>query len=238
MTTKLPVWASAIAVFDTETTGLDTTSARIVTANISVLDADGAIVDRKDWIINPGVPIPPQAAQVHGITDEIVQKSGIAAPAGITQIVEALKACIQFGLPLVAYNAPYDFSLLRAEAARYQVPWLGELNTVLDPLVIDKAVDRYRKGKRTLVDVAAHYGVSLDNAHDAGSDAIAAGRVLQKIALVHGEKLPETAAELHLLQVDWARDQAASFRSWLESQGKDASNITGDWPLHPAKNQS
>jgi DNA polymerase-3 subunit epsilon len=39
--------------------------------------------------------------------------------------------------------------------------------------------ERYRKGKRTLEVVAAHYAVTLTGAHDAAADAIAAGRVAQ-----------------------------------------------------------
>ena len=69
-------------------------------------------------------------------------------------------------------------------------PFSAPRAPVIDPLVIDKAVDRYRKGKRTLEAAAAFYGVPLDDAHDAGADAIAAGRVAQAIAREHGAALP------------------------------------------------
>ena len=44
---------------------------------------------------------------------------------------------------------------------------------IVDPLVIDRAVDRYRRGSRRLDAVAAHYGHDPAQAHDARTDAIA-----------------------------------------------------------------
>jgi DNA polymerase-3 subunit epsilon len=92
-------------------------------------------------------------------------------------------------------------------------------------------VDRYRKGKRRLENAAEHYSVSLDNAHDASADAIAAGRIAQAIARVHAEKLSMSALQLHDAQVQWAADQAASFAAYLKSQGKTPYAEDGKWPV-------
>jgi len=55
----LPQWANQIAVFDTETTGLDLKTARIVTATVVELDAEGQIVvDRPEWLADPEIEIP------------------------------------------------------------------------------------------------------------------------------------------------------------------------------------
>ena len=51
-------WADRLGVFDLETTGVDVETARVVTACIAVLDADGQVLDRWDWIADPGVEIP------------------------------------------------------------------------------------------------------------------------------------------------------------------------------------
>jgi DNA polymerase-3 subunit epsilon len=160
-----------LAVFDLETTGVDVRTARIVTACVAVLDANGAVVSRRDWLADPGVEIPEGAAAVHGISTERARAEGGAAPEVVAEIINELRAVLERAMPLVIYNAPYDLTLLRFEAERYGVSPLVEPHPVIDPLVIDKAVDRYRKGKRTLVAAAEHYGVALDGAHDAGVDA-------------------------------------------------------------------
>ena len=69
-------WSDTLAVFDTETTGLDTRSSRIVTAFVGLIDAQGNTVEAASWLANPGVPIPQQASDVHGITDEIATRDG------------------------------------------------------------------------------------------------------------------------------------------------------------------
>ena len=53
----LPAWASALGVFDLETTGIDAETARIVTAHVGLIDATGDS-SRTDWIADPGVEIP------------------------------------------------------------------------------------------------------------------------------------------------------------------------------------
>ena len=99
-----------------------------------------------------------------------------------------------------------------------------------DPLVIDKAVDRYRKGKRRLENAAEFYQVRLDDAHNATADAIAAGRVAQAIAKRWADELPATAAELHELQIKWSDANDASFEDFMRRQNPDFT-ITRGWPL-------
>lgn len=231
MSERLPLWAENIAVFDTETTGVDTANARVVSAAIALLGGAGEVQERYDWLIDPGVEIPAAAVQVHGITTEVARASGVRAEVGIEQIVARLGDMIDRGFPVVAYNAPYDLTLLHAEAARHGVEWIDPLAPVLDPLVIDKQLDRFRRGKRTLEVVSAHYGVEIGNAHDAGDDAIAAGRVLQEIARRYAGKLPAELDELHLAQVEWAAAQAANFQEYMRRVRDPSFIAEGAWPL-------
>lgn len=224
-------WAHTIAVFDLETTGIDVETSRIVTANVSVLDETGAVQTRSDWLLDPGVEIPSAATAVHGITTERAQADGMPAEEGIAQIIARLRTYLDHDVPVVAYNASYDFTILNREAARYELEALSKLNPIVDPLVIDKAVDRFRKGKRTLEAAAAFYGVPLDDAHDAGADAIAAGRVAQAIARTHAEALPHSATELHAQQIEWAADQAASFQKYMRSSRDPEFVADGSWPV-------
>ncbi|MDX2025148.1 3'-5' exonuclease [Microcella sp.] len=220
-----------VAVFDLETTGVDVRTARIVTACIAVLDATGALVSRRDWLADPGVEIPEGAAAIHGITTERARAEGRPAADVVAEIVDELRAHLSAGLPLVVYNAPYDLSLLRFEAERHAVAPLVDPAPVIDPLVIDKAVDRYRKGKRTLEAAAAHYGVALDGAHDAGVDAIAAGHVARAIVEAHAAKLPSTLDELHASQVGWHEQQVSSFEDYMRTQRDQHFTADRGWPV-------
>lgn len=236
MTETLPLWAANLAVFDTETTGVDTSRDRIVSATIALLGEHGEVLERYDWLIDPGVVIPDAAVRVHGISTEIARASGIEASVGVRQIATRIAEMFDRGFPLVAYNAPYDLSLLRAELARYELEEVAGgsaplvFTPVIDPLILDKQLDRYRKGKRTLEVVAAHYGVELGNAHDAGDDAIAAGRVLQRIAAKYGDKLPAELEELHAVQVGWAIAQAESFQEYMRRVRDPQFVADGGWP--------
>lgn len=231
MSNALPLWAEKLAVFDTETTGVDTSSARVVSCTIALLGAGGEVHERYDWLIDPGIEIPEGAARVHGITTEIARASGVSAAVGIGQIVEGLTTMLERGFPLVAYNAPYDLTLLQVEAARYGVAWPSDLSPVIDPLIIDRHCDRYRKGKRTLELVASHYGIELAAAHDAGEDAIAAGRVAQALALRYAHVLPDEVMALHSAQQLWAKAQAASLQEYMRKQRDPHFTADGDWPL-------
>ena len=224
-------WADTLAVFDLETTGIDVDTCRIVTAHVGVLGASGEVLERREWIVDPGVEIPTAASLIHGVTTERARLEGQSAPTAVAEIVAALTNVAGRGLPIVAYNASYDLSLLEREAVRYGITPLPGPGPVIDPLVIDKAVDRYRRGKRTLTAAAEHYGVALPNAHDAGADAVAAGRVAQAIARAYPELAAIAVAELHARQVGWCREQAESYQTWRRANGEPEFTTSGAWPV-------
>lgn len=224
-------WWSILGVFDLETTGIDVETARIVSAHVGLLDADGTVMRSRDWIADPGVEIPEQATAVHGITTERARLEGRSAPEVVAEIIHELKMFFDAGIPVVIYNAPYDLSLLAAEARRYGLSPIERPAPIIDPLVIDKAVDRYRRGKRTLAAAAGFYGVDLLSAHEASSDAIAAGRVAQAIARTYAEHLDVAAEDLHVLQVDWCRTQAESFQDYMRRTRDPSFVSVGSWPV-------
>jgi len=222
-------WYDELGVFDLETTGIDVETSRIVSATVAVIDADGVVRERTDWLADPGVEIPAQASAVHGITTERARAEGRMAAEVVAEIVASLRSLLERGVAVTVYNAPYDLTLLNREARRHGVAPLSSPAPIIDPLVIDKAVDRYRKGKRTLEFAAQFYGVELLDAHDAGADAIAAGRVAQAIARRYPEKLGADVSELHGLQVGWCADQAASFQEYMRRSRPDFTT-SGAWP--------
>ncbi len=226
-----------IGVFDLETTGLDVTRERVVTAFVGVLDASGDVVESTSWVANPGVPIPDRAAEVHGYTTERVLAEGRPAVEVVSEVLNTLRALFAQGIPVVAYNATYDFSLLHFDALRNGLEPLDEPSPIFDPLIIDKKVDTYRKGSRTLIAACDTYGVTLDDAHEARSDAVAAGRVLLAIAqkFANDANLQGTPAELHANIARWAREQAESYADWAARNGRNASRPgPGTWPVYEA----
>lgn len=227
----LPNWLTRIGVFDLETTGVDVTRDRIVTAHVGVLDQYGRQTSARTWLADPGVPIPAAATAIHGITSERARRDGAPAAQVTAGVVAALRSLLDEGVPVVAYNAAFDFSLLAHEARRHRIAPLQAPAPVIDPLVIDKAYDRYRPGKRTLEIVAAHYRVALTGAHEASADAVAAGRVAQ--ALAQRFPLPDSADELHTRQISWARSQAASLTDYFVRIGRiePTERLDGRWPV-------
>lgn len=224
-------WFDLLAVFDLETTGIDVRTSRIVTAHVGVIGADGEPIEGTTWLADPGVEIPAGASAVHGISTEHARAHGRPAGEVVAEVSEALRSLLARGVPVVVYNAPYDLSLLAHEARRWGVPVLIDPSPVIDPLVIDKAVDRYRRGKRTLTLAAEHYGVSLTEAHDAGADAVAAGRVAQALGRAFADELGVGADALHSLQIDWCRDQAESFQEYMRRVRDESFVADGEWPV-------
>lgn len=231
----LPSWLSRVAVFDLETTGVDVETDRIVTAHVGVLDAKGREIASRDWLADPGIEIPEGATAVHGVTTAHARAHGRPVLEVVADVTGALRSLLSQGVPVVAYNASYDFSLLAHEAMRHGVEPLSAPSPIIDPLVIDKAYDRYRPGKRTLEVVAAHYAVPLEGAHDASADAVAAGRVAQ--ALARRFRMPETLEALHTQQIGWARSQAASLTEYFISIGRiePEESLDGTWPVRRAQ---
>ena len=228
-----PEWSRRVGVFDLETTGIDVTRDRVVTAHVGVLDAAGTVLSAQNWLADPGVVIPDAATAVHGISTAHARAHGRPAAEVVAEVSAALRALLDAGIPVVAYNAPYDFSLLKHEAVRHGVAPIAEPTPVIDPLVIDKAYDRYRRGKRTLTAVAEHYAVRLDGAHQASADAVAAGRVALALVERFADRLPPTAAQLHIDQIGWARDQAESLTDYFVQIGRidPAEKLDGSWPI-------
>ena len=232
---ELPEWLGTIAVFDTETTGLNLKEDRIVTAAVHRMSSSGEVASGGgDWVLNPGIPIPEIASKVHGFYDADVQNATDPA-VGIAEIIASINECFVAGIPVVAYNAAYDFTILHYEALRYGLVPL-EFGLVIDPLVIDKTIDKYRKGKRNLLAAAERYSVSLENAHTAKDDAVAAGHVgLAMLRYFSAQDkpvvpFPSSAQELHDLQVKWADVIEESYAKWRQQDVPDYQPSYG-WPV-------
>lgn len=226
-----------LAAFDIETTGLDVATDRIITAALWRIDPGTGDKDVTAWLIDPGTDIPVEATDIHGITTEHVRRKGRPAAEAVPEIGSTLTDVADQGLPLVIYNAPYDLSLLHNELVRHGVdPAFIPRLRVVDPLVLDKQTDPYRRGGRKLTDVCAHHGVPLaqEQAHGATADALAAGRLAWKLCSAFADLAAMTVEELHTAQIGWKADQAASFQAYLRRTRDPEAVIDGTWPFTAA----
>ena len=222
-------WAqSRLVGFDLETTGVEPATARIVTA---------AFVDSTDqvrtWLADPGIEIPGSARAVHGITTEFAQANGAAATQVISELCAEFAALREEGAVVVGHNVVYDLSVMAAEVARHRpdIDFPSIIPTIVDTFVVDKHIDPYRKGKRTLIETAKTYRVELLDAHDAAADALAALDISRALA----EKSTEISAmsndEIMAAQADWKRSQAAGLQAWLRKKGNAEAVVDGSWPM-------
>lgn len=227
-----------LAAFDTETTGVDVETDRIVSAAVVVQDAPGVRPRVTQWLVNPGVQVPEAATAVHGLTEEHLQHNGRWPAPVMQEIVEELAGQATVGRPIVVMNAPFDLTLLDRELRRHRASSLDHwFETtpllVLDPRVLDKHLDRYRKGRRTLTDLCAHYGVTLDGAHDAAADALASLEVVRAVGRRFAARLERLSpAELHTLQAVWHAAQARGLQAWFARSGSEEA-VDPAWPLRP-----
>lgn len=215
-------------VFDTETTGIDVFNDRIVQLVAATADADGNLIDKWEWVINPGVPVPEEAAKVHGFTNEYLSEYGVDPKQALSEVLDEFLD--SYPLVWVAFNLNFDLSILESEFYRHlDIPeWGREFSAkvqMFDPLVVDRKWDKYRKGKRPLEAMAGHYGVEFDpeKAHEAGYDVEITAKVAAKVAGAYG--IPSTAD-----QSAWYAEWAKGLQEYLRRTDPDAVVDSG-WPL-------
>jgi DNA polymerase III subunit epsilon len=222
---------------DFETTGIDRfNDVPVSYALVSVVG--GVVVRSWSGLIDPGRPIPPEATEVHGISTERARDEGMPLREAIALVSDAVVAASERGVPLVGMKLDYDLTMLETQARNLcgsgpvERGWCGP---VLDAVVIDRHIDPERKGRRTLVDLCAHYGIEIGNAHDASSDAIASIEVLLALALRYDALWGSGPAQLHHDQIGWHREWTEEYDSWRLSEGLipiDPRDYV--WPVAPA----
>lgn len=234
---------SKILSFDLETTGVDVNSDRIVTSSNLIMDNTTGAVREVNFLADPGMEIPEGAAEVHGISTEKAQAEGLPHDLVVRLTKEQLYWAWDHNYPVVVYNAAYDLSMMTALDPTFEVHGL-----VLDPLVLDKAVDKYRKGSRKLVDTYRHYmGKDFDDAHNSAADSRAAGEVtwmlMNRVLPGNDQQVPGTnftfsqaqssVEKMMNLQRVCAEEQRSSLAQYLLKSGKiqDLHEIDTGWPI-------
>jgi DNA polymerase-3 subunit epsilon len=158
-----------LAFFDLETTGTEVATDRIVEIAVIKL-LQGGTEQIFHTLVNPEVPIPAAATEVHGISDRDVQGKPT-----FKQIAEHLGQFLG-GCDFAGFNLMrYDLPLLKAEVER-----AGQVWSEGDYKVIDVCVVYQEKERRDLTAAVKFYcGEEHQDAHSALADARATRRVLE-----------------------------------------------------------
>lgn len=236
--------------FDLETSGVNVWEDRIVTAALIRYDGVRPVPQTKTYLTDPGIDIPDEATAVHGITTAHAQEHGQAPAVVIEDIVNRLHYAFHHGIPVVIANASFDLTMLEVEARRHRVPSLVQrlggphkVQPVIDPMVLEKHADPYRKVKggckcgcgaenKTLTGLTTHYGIRLDDAHTAEADATAACLLWPTILHRHKHKFPgQSLGALHTSQVAWSAEQRNSLRAYFDREGTEHDGVPLGWPL-------
>ncbi len=149
-----------IIVFDLETTGLSAGEERITEIGAVKL-RNLEIIDEFHSFVNPGKSIPANITQITGIDDSMV--------ADAPSEMEAILAFIEFcGIsPLIAHNAKFDMSFVRAACNRCKIPYKPDS---VDTLALCKAGIPNKKSY-SLDAMAEHFKLGDFNHHRAVDDA-------------------------------------------------------------------
>lgn len=189
-----------LAFLDLETTGLSPSRDRIVELALLRVSPDGEVLERERRF-NPGIPIPPQATAVHGISDEdVVDEPPFASRA--RSLVRLLEPCDLAGFNIRRFDLP----MLLAEFQRAGVPFDPQGRRILDAQVVF-----HREEPRDLSAAARFY---LDRDHSGAHSALADIRTTAQVLAAQLERYPHLAQDAEALHRYC--DEVAPFETALE----------------------
>jgi len=150
--------------FDTETTGTDPANDRVVEISMIKISPTEGIGAARTWRINPGVRIPLEASEIHGIYNK-----DVAALPAFAAVADELLAFLA-GCDIAGFNiGRFDIRVLQTEFMR-----CGKLFDLSGVRIIDAQVIYHQKEPRNLTAAMRFYcAKDLTNAHGAEADTLA-----------------------------------------------------------------
>jgi DNA polymerase-3 subunit epsilon len=201
-----------ICFLDLETTGINVSTDKIVEIAIVKISPDGSqVIKRK--LINPEMPIPKSASDIHGISDEMVKD----APT-FKSVANEIKQFIE-GADLAGYNSNrFDIPMLNEEFLRAGVSVDVESRKLLDVQKVFHMMEQ-----RTLTAAYKFYcQKNLDDAHSAEADAMATWEVLEAQLL----KYPQIGNTVEAIVKFTGEDQIVDFaRRFVIENGVEVFNF-------------
>lgn len=172
-------------IIDTETTGLDNEAQAV---QLGIISSQEHVV--LDCLIDPFCDIPKEATDVHGVTTEHAKKFGIS----FFDIALAMHTICDKEIPIYAYNADFDYRILRQTAKTWGISL--RLQTFIDVMKEfarfygewDDYHGNFRWKKLTFA--AGYFDILTTGAHGAAADALMTLKVMQGMAKtkLSGEK--------------------------------------------------
>jgi CBS domain-containing protein len=160
-------------VIDTETTGLDPATARVL--EIGAVRLVGGRLDTGESfrsLVKPDVPIPAEVTVVHGI-----DAAKVADAPGFAQVWPEFSAFLGNAV-VIGHTVGFDLALLQRETQRIGVTW--KTPRALDTRLLAQVVAPDLAG-HTLEKLAEWLGVQLRTRHSALGDAETAARIFQAL---------------------------------------------------------
>jgi len=213
-----------ICFFDLETTGVDVVKDRIVEIGIVKKTINGEKI-RKRWLINPGMPIPKESSEIHGISDEMVENAPL--------FEERAKEVLQFiqDSDLAGFNSnKFDIPILAEEFERAKAKGKSVDFDMKKRLAVDIQNIFHKMEPRTLVAALKFYcGEILEDAHSALADTEATLNVFEaQVDKYHAEfeemaKEQGTKVDIPFLSALSNRGNALDFAGYIrEAKNGDA----------------
>lgn len=228
---KLSDWP--LTFFDLETTGTARTDRLVTAALVHMTPIEGGgkpLFKERQWLLDPGIPIPKEASDIHGVTTERAREEGADYATGYGEIRRELDKVAATSV-LVAFNASFDLGMMHWEGIRLGYPPL-EAGYVVDPFVIDRGLDTFRKGSRTLKALCEFHQVAQYDAHSAFGDCMAAGRLAYKMlrAPIVVNKFA-AMSDLQRAQKDWHKARQLDFIAYRKRIGDPVDDVDTCWPI-------
>ncbi|WP_340120154.1 DUF294 nucleotidyltransferase-like domain-containing protein [Pelagibius sp. 7325] len=169
----LPLHAIPVVAMDTETTGLDVKTDRVVEiAAVRLKGGPPGAAPSYAALVDPGVPIPPASTAIHSLTDDEV-----AGAAAFPQAMAAFTDWVGKSV-VVGYSIGFDLAVLKAEHQRHGVAWTAPRSLCVRHLL--QLVAPHLPGQS--LEVAAQWlGVEVGERHRALGDAETAGRIFKAL---------------------------------------------------------
>lgn len=215
-----------VLTLDCESSGVDTANDRIITWFMRAREGDKIVFER-NWVLDPGVEIPEEAAAVHGMSTEWVREHGRKDVAeALREIADTLDNYASSGFVVAGYNHAFDMAMLNSELERHN--WDTLDNTLepdtryIDPAIFSRVFDKYVKGGHQLITVAKRNGIEVeeDRLHAADYDVEVTEKLVKVMLNRAWRELPEvregcTPDEFVTRLQAWQKEQKALWADHL-----------------------
>jgi DNA polymerase III subunit epsilon len=225
-----------LGFLDFETTGVDLKRDRPVSYAVGIVEPNDDVY-RYHRLVDAGVRVPREATAVHGVTRAQCKASGVTPIDMLNDIATVFERCAIEDIPVVIMNAGFDWPMLNFEHQRAELAGVPVRPHLLDPLVLDRYLDRYRKtkkdGGRNLTNLVRHYlgddayEEFKSQAHDALADCVWSVKVMRAIALKFSDVRDRTPRQLMMPQRKMHRIWSEQMAAWRRERGEEP------WAFYP-----